>query len=296
VGEDFSKAVLITGCSTGIGRATAEQLARTGGVSVYATARQTSAVEDLEGLGCRTLRLDVTDEASMREAVEVVEREHGAVGVLINNAGYGLEGAVEELPLEELRRQFETNLFGPTRLVQLVVPGMRRQHRGRIINVSSVGGRITTPGNGAYHASKHALEALSDVLRFELQGFGIDMVVVEPGAIASRWVEKAVHGMRERMAAVRSQGDDSPYAELSRGVADQMYAAHEGLLGLLARPPEAVARVVDQIVRCERPRTRYVVPAVARLFIELHAWLPDRAWDALMRRMYPSPGIAAGSR
>ncbi len=286
--EGVSRAVLITGCSTGIGRATAEWLARRG-LPVYATARQPTAIEDLAESGCRTLRLDVTDEASMREVVDAIEREHGAVGTLVNNAGYGLEGAVEELPLGELRRQFETNLFGPTRLVQLVAPGMRRQRWGRIVNVSSVGGRITTPGNGAYHASKHALEALSDVLRFELRGFGIDVVLLEPGAIATRWVQTAVQSLRERL------DEEGPYAEFSLGVAARMHSAHEGLLGLLARPPEVVARVVEHIVRCERPRTRYAVPAPTRLFIALHAWLPDRAWDALMRRMFPSPGAGSES-
>ncbi len=191
-----SKATLITGCSSGIGRATAVQLAAAG-FPVYATARRPDSIADLAEHGCQLLQLDVTDESSMRKAVEFIEAEHGSVGVLVNNAGYGLEGPIEELSVDEMRLEFETNLFGPTRLSQLVLPAMRSQGWGKIINLSSVAGLITLPGGGAYHASKHALEALSDALRFELKGFGIDVIVVEPSAIRTRWVETAVAGLRE---------------------------------------------------------------------------------------------------
>lgn len=280
---DAARATLITGCSTGIGRATALHLAARGW-PVYATARRPESIADLAEHGCELLRLDVCDEESMRDAVRTVEAAHGAVGALVNNAGYGLPGAVEELPLSEVRRQFETNLFGPMRLTQLVLPAMRRQRWGRIVNVSSVGGRLTTPGNGAYHASKHALEALSDALRFELRGFGIDVVVIEPGAIDTRWVDTAVEGLETRRAA------SGPYAELDRSVALRMRGAHEGLLRFAAGRPEAVARVVERAIRAPHPRTRYTVPAVSRLFVALRRFLPDRIWDAFMRRMYPSPG------
>jgi len=278
--------VLITGCSSGIGRATAAHLAARG-FPVHASARRLEAIADLAASGCRLLQLDVCDEAGMRLAVETLEAEHGAVAVLVNNAGYGLQGALEDLPLDEVRREFETNLFGPLRLAQLVLPGMRRRGSGRIVNVSSVGGRITTPGNGAYHASKHALEALSDVLRFELHGFGIHVVVVEPGAIATRWVETAVRGMEAR------RDPESPYAAFDRSVAERLRGAHEGLLRLAAARPEAVARVIERAIRAPRPRTRYAVPRLSRLFVEGHRWLPDRLWDALMRKMYRAPGPAA---
>jgi NAD(P)-dependent dehydrogenase (short-subunit alcohol dehydrogenase family) len=163
VSPSVSKAVLVTGCSSGIGRATAEVLAR-GGRTVYATARRVETIDDLASAGCTLLRLDVCDEDSMRAAVDSIAREQGAVGVLVNNAGYGQEGAVEDVPIDEVRRQFETNLFGLHRLTQLVLPGMREQRWGRVVNVSSMGGRLTFPGGGVYHASKHALEALSDAL------------------------------------------------------------------------------------------------------------------------------------
>ena len=281
--SDVSRSVLITGCSTGIGRATAVHLAARG-FRVWATARRPESIDDLAEHGCRRLRVDVCDEPSMRDAVEAVEAETGGVDVLVNNAGYGLEGPVEELPLDEMRREFETNLFGPTRLLQLVLPGMRRRRRGTIVNVSSVGGRITTPGNGAYHASKHALEALSDALRFEVRGFGIDVIVVEPGAIATRWVETAVRTMQQH------RNPESPYAALDRAVAERLRGAHEGLLGLAAGRSEDVARVIERAIRARRPRARYTVPAASRLFVAAHGWLPDRIWDAFLRRMVPSPG------
>jgi NAD(P)-dependent dehydrogenase (short-subunit alcohol dehydrogenase family) len=280
---DATTSVLITGCSSGIGRATAIHLARRG-YSVYATARRPGTIEGLAGHGCRLLRLDVCEEASMREAVASVEAEHGAVGVLVNNAGYGLTGPLEDLSPEDVRRQFETNVFGPLRLAQLALPGMRQQGCGRIVNVSSVGGRITTPGTGAYHASKHALEALSDVLRVEVHGFGIDVILIEPGAIRTRWVETAVRSRED------PRDPSGPYVELQRSLAERLRGAHEGVLGLAAGPPEAVARVIEGAIAAPRPRSRYVVPAPSRLFIALGRCLPDRLWDAAMRHTYRLPG------
>src|SRR6187397_448991 len=171
--------VLITGCSTGIGRATAERLARAG-TTVYATARRLESIEDLKQAGCRTLALDVNDEESMRAAVAAVEEADGAVGALVNNAGYSQSGAVETVPIDEVRRQFETNVFGLLRMCQLVLPGMRRAGRGRIVNLSSMGGRLVFPGGGIYHATKFAVEALSDAMRFEVRGFGVHVSIIEP--------------------------------------------------------------------------------------------------------------------
>src|SRR3954469_24604001 len=175
-----SKAVLITGCSTGIGRATAEHLASRGS-TVYATARRAESIADLEGKGCKTLQLDVTDEASMAAAVKAVEDAEGAVGVLVNNAGYSLSGALETVPLDKARAQFETNVFGLIRMCQLALPGMRRQRWGKIVNVSSMGGKLVFPGGGLYHGTKFAVEAVSDALRFEVAGYGVDVGLLEPG-------------------------------------------------------------------------------------------------------------------
>ncbi len=276
---DRAPAVLVTGCSSGIGRATAERLARAGR-TVYASARR---VESLEGLdGCRTLQLDVTDDESMRAAVDTIEREHGAVGVLVNNAGYSQSGAVESVTIDEARRQLETNVLGTARLTQLVLPGMRRQGSGRIVNVSSMGGKLTFPGGGWYHASKHALEALSDALRFEVEGFGIDVVVIQPGLIRTGFAESAVGSI--------PVDPDDPYARFNQAVGAATAGAYEGgLARVLGGGPDTVARAIERAISVRRPRTRYRVTASARLFLTLRRLLPDRGWDTLLTRSYPKP-------
>lgn len=275
-----SKAVLVTGCSTGIGRATAERLAA-GGHTVYATARRLESIADLEAKGCRTLALDVCDEESMRAGVAAVEEAEGAVGALVNNAGYSQSGAVETVPMESVRRQFETNVFGLMRMCQLVLPGMRRQGHGRIVNVSSMGGKLTFPGGGVYHATKHAVEALSDALRFEVRGFGIDVAVIEPGLIITQFGETA--GASIEAAA------DGPYAEFNRAVAKLTAEAYEGGLSRLGAGPDAVAKVIERAITAGRPRTRYKVTASARLVMGVRRVLPDRAWDAFTGTQYPRP-------
>src|SRR3954447_4120727 len=202
----MNRNVLITGCSTGIGRATARCLA--GGWTVYATARRVETLDELRDAGCRVLALDVTSEASMAAAVEAVE---GGVGVLINNAGYSQSGALETLPMDSVRRQFETNVFGALRMVQLVLPGMRAAGAGKIVNVSSMGGRLTFPGGGAYHATKYAVEAMSDALRMEVGRFGIDVICVEPGLIRTEFGATAAGGV--------SSAAEDPYAEFNESVA-----------------------------------------------------------------------------
>ena len=274
-----SKAVLITGCSTGIGRATAERLAGKGW-SVYATARRPESIADLEAKGCRTLALDVQDEESMKAAVAAVEDAEGAVGALVNNAGYGVHGAVEETSMQDVRDQFETNLFGLARLTQLALPGMRKQHWGKIVNISSMGGILTFPGGGFYHASKHALEALSDALRFEVRPFGVDVSVVEPGIIKTSFGETAVGTVDEEVGA---------YASFNKGLKRKITGAYEGPLSRMAIGPEPVARAIEKALSAKRSRTRYVVPASLKPVLFLKKVLPDRAFDAILRTQYPSP-------
>src|SRR4051794_2994200 len=267
--------VLITGCSTGIGRATAARLAGSG-QTVYATARR---VETLAGLdGCRTLPLDVTDEASMIAAVAAVEAEHGSVGALVNNAGYSQSGALETLPTDAVRRQFETNVFGLLRMCQLVLPGMRGAGRGTIVNVSSMGGRLVFPGGGAYHATKHAVEALSDALRMEVRGFGIDVVCVEPGLIRTAYGETA---------AATVPDDDGPYGAFNRSVAKSTREAYEGPLSRLGGGPEAVAEAIERALA--KPRPRVPVTPSARLMMGLRRVLPDRAWDRATMAAFAKP-------
>jgi NAD(P)-dependent dehydrogenase (short-subunit alcohol dehydrogenase family) len=278
-----SRAVLITGCSSGIGAATAAHLADKGW-TVYATARRVETLADLEARGCKTLALDVTDEASCRAAVEAVEAAEGAVGVLINNAGYSQSGAVESVPDERVRAQFDTNVFGLLTMCRLVLPKMREQGWGKIVNVSSMGGRFTFPGGGVYHASKHAVEALSDALRFEVKGFGVDVIIIEPGIIRTSFGQTAA---REIDAGTRDPG---PYGEFNQAVAEATAGVYErGPLSKLGGPPEAVARKIEQAITARSPRTRYTVTPSARALITLRSLLRGRGWDAMLRGQFPRP-------
>jgi NAD(P)-dependent dehydrogenase (short-subunit alcohol dehydrogenase family) len=281
---DVSRAVLITGCSSGIGRATAQRLAADGW-PVYATARHPDSIADLARRGCQTLALDVTDEGSMHDAVATVERAEGAVGVLVNNAGYSQSGALEGLSLERVRAQFETNVFGLLRMCQLVLPAMRAQGWGRIVNLSSMGGRMTFPGGGAYHASKHAVEAISDALRFEVRGFGVAVILVEPGLIKTRFGETAAGSITDA-----DDAGDNPYAPFNAAVGAATAGVYEGPVARLGGGPETVARTIARAISARRPRARYLVTASARLGLAQRRLLPDRAWDALMRTQLPSPG------
>jgi NAD(P)-dependent dehydrogenase (short-subunit alcohol dehydrogenase family) len=276
-----SKVVLITGCSSGIGRATAERLAADGW-RVYATARRPETISDLIDKGCQTLALDVLDDDSMQAAVRTVADAEGAVGVLVNNAGYSQSGAVETVPLDAVRRQFETNVFGLLRMCQLVLPGMREQHWGKIVNIGSMGGRLTFPGGGLYHATKYAVEAVSDALRFEVRGFGIDVILVEPGLITTEFAQTAA-------ASVEEAGEGGPYTKFNRSVAKITEGAYKGPLRRLGGGPEAVANTIAGALRSGRPRPRYPVTLSAHLMINQRRFMPDQLWDLIMRMQFPTP-------
>ncbi len=283
---DVSKAVLITGCSSGIGQATARRLAA-GGWTVYATARRPESIADLESAGCRTLPLDVTDEASMVAAVRTIEETHGAVGVLINNAGYSQSGAIETVSMEAARRQFETNIFGLARLTQLVLPKMRDQRWGKIVNLGSMGGKLVFPGGGWYHATKHALEAISDALRFEVRGFGIDVILLEPGLITTEFGTAAVASMADPYA-LETAGDD-PYAKFNATVGTATQGAYDGPMRAFGAGPDKVAKVIERAIRRRRAPTRVTITPSAKFTIPTRRLMPDRAWDALMRAQFPTP-------
>jgi len=278
-----SNVVLITGCSTGIGKASALHLAR-GGWVVYATARRISDVSDLAAAGCRTLALDVTDESSMVAAVRAIEEAEGAVGVLVNNAGYSQSGAIESVPLERVRRQFETNVFGTVRMTQLVLPAMRRRRRGKIVNIGSMGGRLTFPGGGYYHATKYALEAITDALRFEVAGFGIDAILIEPGLIRTAFGESAGRSFEGWGEA----GD--AYASFNERIASTTRAAYEdGPMSRLGGGPETVARTIERAIVAKKPKARYTVTPSANVLLTIRKLLPDRAWDAFVASQMPRP-------
>ena len=279
-----STAVLITGCSSGIGRATATHLAQRGHV-VYATARRLDSIADLEAQGCQLLQLDVTDEASMSAAVRAVEAEHGAVGALVNNAGYSQSSAIEEVPLEDVRRQFETNVFGLVRMCQLVLPGMRAQQSGRIVNVSSMGANFTFPGGGLYHATKYAVEAISDALRFEVAGFGIHVVIVQPGLIRTGFADAATDAIRSSTPA------EGPYASFNAAVAGSTKSVYErGPLARLGGGPETVARTIERAITAKSPKIRYRVTPSARLLVGQRALMTDGMWDRMLASQFPRPG------
>ena len=276
-----SRAVLITGCSTGIGRATAQRLA-VAGHTVYATARRADAISDLEGSGCRTLALDVTDEASMQAAVEQVVAEQGAVGVLVNNAGYSQSGAIETIEMDDVRRQFETNVFGLMRMCQLVLPGMRDQGYGRIVNISSMGANFTFPGGGIYHATKYAVEAISDALRFEVKGFGVDVVVIQPGLIRTEF---------GGTAAAEVQTGDGPYAEFNASVAKSTKEVYEkGPVSRLGGGPGTVAKAIERAITAAKPKIRYRVTPSAHLLIRQRSLMTDGMWDRFVASQFPRPG------
>ena len=302
---DRTGPVLITGCSSGIGRAAALSLHHAG-FTVYATARRTDALTDVAERGLRTVALDVTNEESMTQAVAAVEADAGPVGVLINNAGYGLYGPVEQLPMAEIRRQFETNFFGLVRLTQLVLPGMRRRGRGRILNVSSMGGRITLPGGAFYHASKYAVEAFSDALRMEVAQFGIDVVLIEPGPVKTPWndvaaASLATAGAAPAAMAVAADGPDGaargqgpatsgdPYREYKAAVGASFGRTQAGLIGRFGSTSDDVAKVITQAVSARRPRARYLINPVAKSLVAMNRVLPARAYDSMLRLQYRLP-------
>lgn len=272
--------VLISGCSSGIGAATAAALVRDGH-TVYATARQTKTLSDLEALGCRPLALDVTSESSMMTAVKTVEDEHGHVGTLINNAGYGEYGPIEEADLELVRTMFETNVFGLARLTQLVLPAMRRSRGGRIVNIGSMGGRITFPVGGFYHATKYAVEAISDALRVEVKPFGIDVVLVEPGLVRTNFESRVSESLE---VGTPSHGADTAYGDLL--AANEKNTTSGYANDFMATGPESVAAVIVKAVDSSRPRSRYVVTPAAKFMINLRRLGGDRIWDAAMRKQY----------
>jgi short-subunit dehydrogenase len=214
------------------------------------------------------------------QAAAAAAQAEGPLTALVNNAGYSLSGALETLALDEVRRQFETNVFGLLRLTQLVLPEMRRAGRGTIVNLSSMGGRLVFPGGGAYHATKYAVEALSDALRMEVRGFGIHVVCVEPGLIRSEFGETAAGGV----------GDGAgPYADFNRSVARQTREVYEGPLSRLGAGPEAVAEAVARVLAADRPPTRVPVTASARILMGLHRVLPDRVWDRVVMGNFTAP-------
>lgn len=267
------KTILITGASSGIGFDAARTLARQGH-RVYAAARRVDRMEPLKADGVVPIGMDVTDETSLQDGVGAVLGAEGRIDVLVNNAGYGYFGAIENVPLEEARRQLEVNVFGLARLCQLVLPAMREQGSGRIVNISSVAGKAVLLFGGWYHVSKYSVEALSDALRMEMKPFGIDVVLIEPGGIRTDWGLIAADHLAESSAG-------TPYEE--EGLQESRTLRKAYSIRLLSRPA-VVTRAISRAVNSKRPRTRYRIGFGSGILVLSHALLPDRWWDALMRQ------------
>lgn len=264
-----SQTVLVTGGSSGIGKAIALALRQEGYV-VYAGARRMNRMEDLTVQGIRPIKLDVTDDVSMRSAVQKIKREAGVIDILINNAGFGLYGAIEDIPLEDARKQLEVNLFGLARMTQLVLPLMRDQRSGKIINISSIGGKITTPLGGWYHASKFAIEGFSDSLRNEVKQFGIDVVVIEPGGVRTEGNDMA-------MDYLGSHPDGSVYEDLANKTL-KLYS--HPVINRSAEPP-ALGRLVVRIVKAKNPRPRYATGHLGWA-VFFRRFMSDRMYDRVV--------------
>jgi NAD(P)-dependent dehydrogenase (short-subunit alcohol dehydrogenase family) len=268
-----AKVALVTGGSSGIGEATAVKLHELG-YTTYAAARRVQRMEHLTKAGIRPLAMDVTDEESVQSGVKHILAEQGRIDVLVNAAGYGSYGAIEDVPLSEARDQFEVNVFGAARLTQLVLPHMRDQRSGTIINITSMGGKIYTPLGGWYHATKFALEALSDCLRLEVKPFGINVVVIEPGGIQTEWPAIAAGKLQQASSG-------GPYTKQAGAVAASLTS---DATARRSSPPTLIADTIAKAVTARRPKTRYAVGYGARPIIFLNDVLPDRAFDAFIRR------------
>jgi short-subunit dehydrogenase len=267
--EPTKKVILITGASAGMGKEFAKDLLKTGHI-VYGAARRVDKMTDIEKLGVKILEMDVTDDNSMLKGVQTILKTEGRIDVLINNAGFGSYGAIEDVSMDDARYQLEVNVFGAARLMQLVLPGMREQRYGRVINITSIGGKMALPFGGWYHASKFALEALSDSLRNEVEQFGIDVVVIEPGGVKSEWGGIAVDNL------IKVSGN-TVYEPLAQKLAAMLTQIEDKIPG-----PAVISALVAQAIDAKRPKTRYVGGYMAKIGLFMKGLLSDRLFDKAM--------------
>jgi short-subunit dehydrogenase len=269
------KVIMVTGASSGMGKDFALHLLKKGHI-VYGLARRIEKMQDVVQAGGKAIAMDVTNEAQIKNAVDQILSEQGKVDVLINNAGYAVYGPVEEVPIDHARRQFEVNIFGLASLTQKVIPIMRENKSGTIINISSMGGKIYTPMGAWYHATKHALEGWSDCLRLELKPFGIDVVIIEPGGIATEFTN---------VFKENYQGDveNGPYATASQKIIQSTTEMNEQ--GQLS-PPSVITDLIDKAVHSKKPKTRYVAGAYAKPLMFMRKYLGDRIFDRILMSQF----------
>lgn len=269
-----NKVILVTGASSGMGKETCLLLAQQGYI-VYGAARRTELLSELEKYGVKTMYLDLTDDLSMQDCVKHILDKEGKIDILINNAGYGSFGTIEDVPLEEARMQVEVNLFGLARMAQLVTPSMRKNNYGKIVNIASVGGRIWSPFGGWYHATKHAVEGLSHCMRMELEPFGIDVIIVEPGVIKTNWGSIAKNNL------IKTSGHGA-YSIRVRKAAEEIEKIYSNKL---ASSPVKVAECIKKAITAKRPKPRYSTGLGSKACIFLIKIVPIRVFDKLMQSL-----------
>ena len=269
-----AKVALVTGASSGIGKSTVTQLLNDGYI-VYGAARRLEKMTDLKAAGAHILSMDVTDDKSMVDGINTIIAQQGQLDILVNNAGYGSYGAVEDVPIEEAKRQFEVNIFGVARLTQLVLPYMRANHFGKIVNISSIGGKIYTPLGAWYHGTKHALECFSDCLRLETKSFGIDVIIIEPGAIKTEWGDIALDNMRQ------TSGKGAYKSVVSGTIKMFQNSYKKGS----SSSPDVIATAISKALKAKKPKTRYATGANAKPIIFLRWLLSDKIFDRVILSM-----------
>jgi short-subunit dehydrogenase len=266
-----NRVALITGASSGMGKDFSLRLLGEGYI-VYGVARRIERMSDIEDAGGHIVKMDITDDSSIVATVDQIFKEQGRIDVLINNAGYGSYGAIEDVPIEEAKRQFEVNIFGLARLTQLVLPHMRKNNFGKIINISSIGGKIYSPIGGWYHATKHALEGLSDCLRFETKQFGIDVIIIEPGGVESEWGGIALKAAMERSGSTAYSETAKGFKKISETFKKQA-------------SPKVITDLVMKALRAKKPKTRYSAGTAAKPMLFMRKILSDRMFDNLFYLM-----------
>jgi NAD(P)-dependent dehydrogenase (short-subunit alcohol dehydrogenase family) len=269
----MSKIALITGASSGIGKATAKKLLKDGFI-VYAAARRLKMMDDLSELGAKVIKMDVTDDASMTLGVKRIIEEQGQIDVLINNAGYALHGAVEDVPIDEVKRQLNVNVVGPARLIQLCTPYMREKRYGKIINVSSVAGKIYSPIGAWYYASKHAIEGMSDCLRLELKPFNIDVIIIEPGLIKTDILGITVKNAAEYSAK-------GAYKKMAVLIGEVLESIEK-----YGSKPEVIANTISKAIKARKPKARYAKGRLSKISLFAFKWLPDKLFDYIYYKQY----------
>jgi short-subunit dehydrogenase len=265
----MAKVVLITGASSGIGKQTAKLLVEQGFI-VYGVARRLDKMQDLKEAGVHILQMDVTDDDSIASGIQVITKTEKRIDILINNAGYGSYGALEDVPISEAKYQFDVNIFGLARLTKMILPYMRERKSGRVINVSSMAGKFGEPLGAWYHATKYAVEGLSDCLRMEVKQFGIKVVIIQPGAIKTQWNVIA----EENLARVSGKSIYRDSANNHIKLFEKFYKS--------ASEPIVVAKAISKAIQSKSPRTRYVVGAGAKLILFARKVLSDKIFDRIM--------------